>query len=205
MKMNKKAEQRRQEKAAMELFCRECISKVLKPRVGKIPLTQEEKAALSAVYNRLRRDLEGRRRWRQARAVTSKNTVPMTQEEFDWELEKIGLLLRIVEQDSPQLTRAEKLIFSEIAEQAERVRKVDDKLSRNLQKARMVLEESPTLQEEKRQIVGRAAREKYLRDLPKEVVKKGGEIGGRSRAENLSAERRREIARKAAEARWKKT
>jgi hypothetical protein len=35
--------------------------------------------------------------------------------------------------------------------------------------------------------------------------RKGGLIGGRSRAQSISAERRREIARQASKARWAKT
>ena len=37
-----------------------------------------------------------------------------------------------------------------------------------------------------------------------ELGRRGGLIGGKARAIKLSAERRKEIARKAAEARWKK-
>jgi len=38
----------------------------------------------------------------------------------------------------------------------------------------------------------------------KESARKGGLIGGRSRAESISAERRREIAKAASKARWSK-
>jgi len=36
------------------------------------------------------------------------------------------------------------------------------------------------------------------------AIQEPGRIGGKTRAKNLSGERRREIARKAAQARWKK-
>jgi hypothetical protein len=39
----------------------------------------------------------------------------------------------------------------------------------------------------------------------KEYARKGGLIGGKSRAENLTAKRRKEIAKKAAETRWKRS
>lgn len=42
-------------------------------------------------------------------------------------------------------------------------------------------------------------------DPGKEYARKGGEKGGRARAKSLSPERRSEIARLAAEARWKKS
>ena len=42
-------------------------------------------------------------------------------------------------------------------------------------------------------------------DPAKEHMRKGGEKGGKARAEKLTAERRSEIARLAAEARWKKS
>lgn len=38
----------------------------------------------------------------------------------------------------------------------------------------------------------------------RELGRTGGRIGGKIRAQNLTAERRREIARKAAQARWHK-
>ena len=41
-------------------------------------------------------------------------------------------------------------------------------------------------------------------DPGKEYARKGGLKGGRARAEKLSPEQRREIARKAANARWQK-
>lgn len=41
-------------------------------------------------------------------------------------------------------------------------------------------------------------------DLGKEYARKGGLKGGRARAEKLSPEQRREIARKAANVRWQK-
>ncbi len=40
-------------------------------------------------------------------------------------------------------------------------------------------------------------------DPAKEFMRRGGKKGGRARAKKLSPERRREIARKAALARWK--
>jgi hypothetical protein len=42
------------------------------------------------------------------------------------------------------------------------------------------------------------------RDPTKELHRKGGLKGGKARASSLSSERRREIASKAAAARWKK-
>jgi hypothetical protein len=42
-------------------------------------------------------------------------------------------------------------------------------------------------------------------DGKKAAARKGGLIGGPSRAKSISAERRREIARKASAARWRKT
>lgn len=42
------------------------------------------------------------------------------------------------------------------------------------------------------------------RDYAVRMGRKGGKIGGRRRAESLSPERRSEIARAAAAARWKK-
>lgn len=42
------------------------------------------------------------------------------------------------------------------------------------------------------------------RDPAKEFHRKGGLKGGKARAESLSSEKRREIASKAAAARWKK-
>lgn len=39
---------------------------------------------------------------------------------------------------------------------------------------------------------------------PPEYTRRGGEKGGKSRAEKMSPERRAEIAKKAAETRWKK-
>jgi hypothetical protein len=42
-------------------------------------------------------------------------------------------------------------------------------------------------------------------DDKKAAARKGGLIGGPSRAKSISAERRREIARKASAARWHKT
>jgi hypothetical protein len=46
----------------------------------------------------------------------------------------------------------------------------------------------------------RTAIQEYLA----EIGRKGGLIGGKARAKNLTEERRKEIAQKAAEARWKK-
>jgi hypothetical protein len=43
-----------------------------------------------------------------------------------------------------------------------------------------------------------------LRDPAKELHRKGGLKGGKARAASLSSEKRREIASKAAAARWKK-
>jgi hypothetical protein len=42
-------------------------------------------------------------------------------------------------------------------------------------------------------------------DEKRAAARKGGLIGGPSRAKSISAERRREIARKASAARWRKT
>jgi hypothetical protein len=42
-----------------------------------------------------------------------------------------------------------------------------------------------------------------LPEIGKEYARKGGLIGGRKRAAKLTKKRRSEIARKAAEARWK--
>jgi hypothetical protein len=42
-------------------------------------------------------------------------------------------------------------------------------------------------------------------DVKKESARKGGLIGGRSRARSISAERRREIAKNASMARWNKS
>jgi hypothetical protein len=42
-------------------------------------------------------------------------------------------------------------------------------------------------------------------DAKRTAARKGGLIGGPSRAKSISAERRREIARKASAARWRKT
>jgi hypothetical protein len=44
-----------------------------------------------------------------------------------------------------------------------------------------------------------------VRKAIQELGRQGGLIGGKARARNLDAERRREIARKAARARWSKT
>jgi hypothetical protein len=43
-----------------------------------------------------------------------------------------------------------------------------------------------------------------VRRALQELGRQGGLIGGKARAKQLSAEQRREIARKAAQARWKK-
>jgi hypothetical protein len=45
---------------------------------------------------------------------------------------------------------------------------------------------------------------KQAKTTQKEYGRRGGLIGGKIRAERLSDERKREIARKAAEARWSK-
>jgi len=47
--------------------------------------------------------------------------------------------------------------------------------------------------------------EETSRDRMKELHRKGGLKGGKARAQSLSSEKRREIASKAAAARWKKT
>lgn len=41
-------------------------------------------------------------------------------------------------------------------------------------------------------------------DRRREAARKGGRAGGQSRAKSISAERRREIAKKASAARWSK-
>ena len=46
--------------------------------------------------------------------------------------------------------------------------------------------------------------EDMVRDPAKELHRKGGLKGGKARAKSLSSEQRREIASKAAAARWKK-
>jgi hypothetical protein len=43
-----------------------------------------------------------------------------------------------------------------------------------------------------------------LREYMRAIAATGGKRGGKARAKNLTAKRRREIARKAARARWKK-
>lgn len=43
-----------------------------------------------------------------------------------------------------------------------------------------------------------------VRAIFREFGRAGGHLGGEQRAKNLTAERRREIARKAAQARWHK-
>lgn len=56
-------------------------------------------------------------------------------------------------------------------------------------------------------MVARIATGEIEEDLPdpgKEYARKGGRKGGRARAAKLTPERRREIARKAANARWGK-
>ena len=47
--------------------------------------------------------------------------------------------------------------------------------------------------------------EEEVPDAAKEHMRKGGEKGGRARAKSLTSEQRSEIARLAAEARWKKS
>jgi hypothetical protein len=44
-----------------------------------------------------------------------------------------------------------------------------------------------------------------LREYMRELGAKGGKLGGRARAEKLTAEQRRASARKAAQARWAKS
>jgi hypothetical protein len=56
-------------------------------------------------------------------------------------------------------------------------------------------------------MIGRIATgeiEDTKRDPGKEYARKGGLKGGKGRAKSLSAEKRREIAQKAAASRWKK-
>lgn len=56
-------------------------------------------------------------------------------------------------------------------------------------------------------MVGRIATgeiEDTKRDPGKEYARKGGLKGGKGRAKSLSAEKRREIAKKAAASRWKR-
>ena len=47
--------------------------------------------------------------------------------------------------------------------------------------------------------------EETVRDPQKELHRKGGLIGGKLRAKNLTPERRKEIATQAASVRWKKS
>ena len=54
-------------------------------------------------------------------------------------------------------------------------------------------------------VVQAAISEHTEEDARKVSARKGGLIGGPSRAKSISAERRREIARKASKARWAKT
>lgn len=43
-----------------------------------------------------------------------------------------------------------------------------------------------------------------MRELARKLGSRGGKIGGKARAEKLTSEQRKEIARKAAKARWDK-
>ena len=52
--------------------------------------------------------------------------------------------------------------------------------------------------------VGNEWSDEELRDLARELGRRGGLKGGRARAEKLTPEARKEIARKAAKARWDK-
>jgi hypothetical protein len=54
-------------------------------------------------------------------------------------------------------------------------------------------------------VVQAALAEPVAPDKRKESSRKGGLLGGRSRAQIISPQRRREIARKASTARWAKT
>jgi hypothetical protein len=54
-------------------------------------------------------------------------------------------------------------------------------------------------------VVQAALAERTEPDARKVAARKGGLIGGRSRAQSMSAERRREIAKAASKARWAKT